>query len=137
MRRFKLDADAGAHRRIFGVDPLVPGAVHLAFLLHVGDVDDRREDFAFVGAAQCEALVDATERLDGLLVQGGSDRIGRDRHGKHEAVVHDGAAAGGREAGKTVDHGLLHWGYARSRCLAMTGKYAPPEPASIASCKTW
>ena len=43
MRRFEIDAQTGAHRRVFGIDPLIPGAVHLALLLDVGDIDDRRE----------------------------------------------------------------------------------------------
>src|SRR5882672_2434408 len=58
MRRFEIDADAGPHRWILRIDPFVPGAVHLALPLHVGDVDDGREDLAFIRAAQREALVD-------------------------------------------------------------------------------
>src|SRR5450755_509987 len=109
MRRFELDADAGPHRWIFGIDPFVPGAVHLVLALHVGDVDDGREDPALVRTAQCEALVDPRERLDGLLVQRGGDRIGRDRHGEYQIVVNHGAAAGWRETGKATDHGLLRF----------------------------
>src|ERR1700716_4160346 len=105
MRRFEIDADAGPHRWILGVDPFVPGAVHLALPLHVSDVDDGREDLAFIRAAQREALVDPGERLCALLVHRGGDRIGRDRHGEHKVVVNDGAAAGWREARKATDHG--------------------------------
>src|SRR5258708_10989349 len=107
MRRLELEADAGPHRRIFGVYPFVPGAVHLALSLHIADIDDGREDPALVRAAQREALVDARERLHGLLIHRGRHGIGRDRHGEHEAVVNDGAAAGCRQARKAADHGLL------------------------------
>src|ERR1700676_4451214 len=104
MRRFEFNADAGPHRWIFGVDPFVPGAVHLAFALHVGDVDDGRQNPALVRAAQRKTLVDPPECLDGLLVQRGGDRIGRDRYREYQVVVNDGAAAGRREACKGADH---------------------------------
>src|ERR1700688_3843903 len=107
MRRFEIDADASPHRRVGGVNPFVPGAVHLPLPLHVGDVDDRRENLALVGAAQREALVDAMERLDALLVHRGGYWIGRNRHGENEVVVHDGAAASRRQAWKALDHGCL------------------------------
>ena len=72
MRRFEIDADAGPHRRIPGVDPFVPGAIHLALPLHVGDVDDGREDLALVRAAQRKALTHLIKGLfdgsPGLLV---------------------------------------------------------------------
>src|SRR6202043_946337 len=108
---------AGPHRWIVGVDPFVPGAIHLALPLHVGDVDDGREDLALVRAAQREALVDAGERACALLVHRGGHRIGRDRHGEHEIVVNDGAAAGWREARKGIDHDWLRLDDASTRML--------------------
>src|ERR1700682_3239543 len=71
MRRFELDPEAGAHRWIFGIDPFVPGAVHLALALHVADIDDRGEDLALVRAAQLKALVDARQRFHALLIHRG------------------------------------------------------------------
>jgi hypothetical protein len=68
MRRFELDADTGAHRRVRCVDPFVPSAIHFTFPLDVGDIDDGREDLALVRTAERKAFIDAGERLGGLLV---------------------------------------------------------------------
>src|SRR5689334_20341938 len=106
VRRFEIDADASAHRRVLAIDPLIPSPVHLGLALDVGDIDDRREDSALVRAAQREAFVDTGERLHALLIHRGSDRIGSDRDGENKIVVRDRAAAGGCETGKARDHGL-------------------------------
>src|SRR3984885_16086510 len=46
-----------------------------------------------------------------------SDWIGRNCHGEHEAVVNDGAAAGWREARKSIDHDWLRLDDASTRIL--------------------
>src|SRR5258708_7020230 len=124
MRRFELDADAGPPRRVFCLHPFLPGAGPLPPFPPIADIDDGREDPALVRAAQREALVDARERLHALLVHRGSDGIGRDRHGEHEAVVNDGAAAGWRQARKAADHGLLPNERDSRRCKAYASTWS-------------
>src|SRR3984957_6864313 len=107
MRRLQFDADAGPHWRIGPVPPLVPGAVHFVLQSHAVDIDDSRQNLAFVGSTEREAFINSRQRFHTLLIHRWRDRIGRDRYGKYKVVVDDRAAPGGREAWKTIDHGEL------------------------------
>src|SRR5580698_3167509 len=102
MRRLQFDADAGPHWRIGPVHPLVPGAVHFALQSHAVDIDDSRQDLAFVGSAERKAFINSRQRFHTLLIHRWRDRIGRDRHGKYKVVVDDRTAPRGRKTRKTI-----------------------------------
>src|SRR6202142_3743466 len=131
MRRLERDAEAGAHRRLGAGHPLIPGFFYLFFARDVSDVDDRRQNAALVATRHCQALVDAFERLAGLLVK---TRIAvrRYRDRKDKTVVNDSTAAGRRQAGETCDHGELLPGSVRPRHKVHNEK--PGASAGFSDC---
>src|SRR5712671_2890530 len=87
----QLGLDAGAHRRVLGIHPFVPGEVVGPEEPHVGEPHLGGQQLRLVGAGPGEEVVDAVE---GLLGLGGdvADRIAGDPADVHPIALRDDAA---------------------------------------------
>src|SRR3954467_5251826 len=63
----QLDCNARTGRWVLGVDPGAPRLIHRILLLHVRDIDSRRDHVRFVGTATFEIAIDFLQYFLGLL----------------------------------------------------------------------
>src|SRR5437899_7160041 len=107
FRRSQPRLDGGPRRRVGGIDPGVPGGVHVAVDSHVGDVHGGREDLRLVAPDRRQRLVDLLEDLLGLAL-GVSRGIGRHHAGEVHGVAVDDRLAQSRSDAVPLDgHRLI------------------------------
>src|SRR5438477_8059790 len=107
LRRSQPRLDGRPRRRVGGIDPGVPGGVHVAVDSHVGHVHGGGEDLRLVAPDRRQGLVDFLEDLLGLAL-GVRRRIGRDHAGEvHRIAVNDRLAQSRSDAVPLDGHRLI------------------------------
>src|SRR6266436_5005153 len=96
-----------SRRGVGGIDPGVPGGVHVAVHPHVGHVHGGGEDLRLVAADRRQRLVDLLENLLGLALRV-RGRVGRHHAGQIHRVAVDDCLGEPRPAAVTLDaHALF------------------------------